>query len=113
MSESFLLRLIQLFSIASRFHQERKRVNRIVRQFLEDQLSIQNPEKYLQNFEDYHDDNMRAGNRKVNAMNDERFSVRESSRMVRLCSELNEELNLNQKINVVVVLISLLEADGE
>ena len=113
MNESFLLKLIQLFSIASRFHLERKRVNRIIRQFLEDQLSIQDAGKYLQNFEDFHDENLRAGNRRANLMNEERFSVRESSRMVRLCSELNEELNLSQKINVVVVLISLLEADGE
>jgi uncharacterized tellurite resistance protein B-like protein len=113
MSESFLLKLIQLFSVASRFHLERKRVNRIVRQFLEDQLSIQNPEKYLHQFEEYHDENLKAGTRKPNVLNEDRFSVRESSRMVRLCSELNEELNLNQKINVLVVLISLLESDGE
>ena len=113
MSERFLLKLIQLFSVASRFHLERKRVNRIVRQFLEDQLSIQNPEKYLHQFEEYHDENLKAGTRKSNVLNEDRFSVRESSRMVRLCSELNEELNLNQKINVLVVLISLLESDGE
>jgi ABC-type multidrug transport system ATPase subunit/uncharacterized tellurite resistance protein B-like protein len=113
MNEHFLLKLIQLFSIASRFHLERRRVNRIVRQFLEDQLSIHNPENYLQQFDEFHTENLRAGSRTSNVLNEERFSVRESSRMVRLCSELNEELNLNQKINVIIVLVSLLESDGE
>lgn len=111
MSESLLLKLIQLFSIAARFHQERERVGRIVRHFLEDQLSIPQPQKYLQLFDQHHQENLMKGERRGNS--EERFSVRESSRMVLLCTQLNEELNLGQKLNVVIVLIALLESDGD
>jgi len=111
MSESLLLKLIQLFSIAARFHQDRERVGRIVRQFLEDQLSIPQPQKYLKQFEEHHQENLSKGERR--GSNEERFSVRESSRMVLLCTQLNEELNLSQKINIVIVLIALLDSDGE
>ncbi len=111
MSESLLLKLIQLFSIAARFHQERGRVERIVRQFLEDQLSLSQPQKYIQLFDEYHQENLRTGSKR--GSNEERFSVRESSRMVLLCNQLNEELNLGQKLNVLIVLLSLLESDGE
>jgi hypothetical protein len=57
MSEPLLLSLIQLFAIASKFHQDREKVREIVRLFLEYQLSIDQPESYLQLFEEHLDRN--------------------------------------------------------
>jgi len=111
MSEPLLLSLIQLFAIASKFHQDREKVKEIVRLFLEYQLSIDSPETYISLFEQFLDKHsMSPGLRK----NPEEgfFSVRDSSRMVLLCNGLNEELNQQQKLNVVIVLISLIHSDG-
>ena len=111
MSEPLLLSLIQLFAIASKFHQEREKVKEIVRLFLEYQLSIDQPAAYLQIFEDHLERNSLT-TRARKSPDEGYFSVRDSSRMVLLCSTLNEELNQQQKLNVVIVLISLIDSDG-
>ena len=110
MSEPLLLKLIQLFAIASRFHSERGRVEKIIRHFLQVQLSIGQPERYLQVFDEYHAQNLKTGT--TRGGNEDNFSVRESSRMVLLCSQLNEELNQGQKLNIIIILISLLESEA-
>ncbi|HPI11521.1 MAG TPA: ATP-binding cassette domain-containing protein [Catalimonadaceae bacterium] len=111
MSEPLLLSLIQLFAIASKFHQDREKVREIVRLFLEYQLSIDQPESYLRLFEEHLDRNSLSARARKNP-DEGFFSVRDSSRMVLLCSNLNEELNQQQKLNVVIVLISLIDSDG-
>jgi len=111
MSEPLLLSLIQLFAIASKFHQDREKVKEIVRLFLEYQLSIDNPEAYISIFEQYLDKHSLSANSRKNPQ-DGFFSVRDSSRMVLLCNGLNEEVNQQQKLNVVIVLISLIDSDG-
>ena len=106
MSEPLLLSLIQLFAIASKFHQDREKVREIVRLFLEYQLSINDPAAYLELFDEHLDRTSRSlPSRK--SPEEGYFSVRDSSRMVLLCSNLNEELNQQQKLNVVIVLILL------
>lgn len=111
MSEPLLLSLIQLFAIASKFHQDREKVREIVRLFLEYQLSINDPTTYLELFDEHLDRTSRSlPSRK--SPEEGYFSVRDSSRMVLLCSNLNEELNQQQKLNVVIVLISLIDSDG-
>lgn len=111
MSEPLLLSLIQLFAIASKFHQDREKVREIVRLFLEHQLSLDQPEDYLQLFDDYLDKFSATGRSKFSREENEgTFSVRESSRMVLLCHNLNQELNQQQKLNVIIVLISLLDS---
>ena len=111
MSEPLLISLIQLFAIASKFHLDREKVREIVRLFLEYQLSIDNPETYLTLFEEYLDKHsLNAASKKK--PEEGFFSVRDSSRMVLLCNNLNEEMNQQQKLNVVIVLISLIDSDG-
>jgi ABC-type multidrug transport system ATPase subunit len=111
MSEPLLLSLIQLFAIASKFHRDREKVREIVKLFLEYQLSIDHPESYLTVFENYLDKHSLSAESRKNP-EDGYFSVRDSSRMVLLCNNLNEELNQQQKLNVIIVLISLIESDG-
>lgn len=111
MSEPLLLSLIQLFAIASKFHQDREKVKQIVRLFLENQLSLDQPENYLRLFEEHLD---RQGHRVGVEKNPNGgvFTVRESTRMVLLCTNLNEELTQTQKMNVIIVLISLIDSDN-
>jgi ABC-type multidrug transport system ATPase subunit len=109
MSEPLLLSLIQLFAIASKFHQDREKVREIVRLFLEHQLSLDQPENYLNLFDEFLDKISAGG---VKSTGEAGFSVKESSRMVLLCHNLNQELNQQQKLNVIIVLISLIDSDG-
>ena len=111
MSEPLLLSLIQLFAIASKFHQDREKVKEIVRLFLEYQLSIDTPQNYLGLFEEFLDKHSKISQSRNNSEQGY-FSVRDSSRMVLLCNNLNEELTQQQKLNVVIVLISLIDSDG-
>lgn len=111
MSEPLLLSLIQLFAIASKFHQDREKVKQIVRLFLENQLSIDEPDSYLALFEQHLNQNSNRGEI-IKNQDGGVFSVRESTRMVLLCTNLNEELTQTQKLNVVIVLISLIDSDG-
>lgn len=111
MSEPLLLSLIQLFAIASKFHQDREKVREIVRLFLENQLSIDQPNHYLSLFEQFLDKHSLSGTARANP-EEGVFSVRDSSKMIVLCTALNEELAQTQKLNVVIVLISLIDSDG-
>lgn len=111
MSEPLLLSLIQLFAIASKFHLDREKVKKIVELFLENQLSLDDTGAYLQLFEQHLDRHL-ARNGEMKNREEGVFSVRESTRMVLLCSNLNEELTQTQKLNVVIVLISLIDCDG-
>lgn len=111
MSEPLLLSLIQLFAIASKFHQDRDKVKKIVQLFLENQLSVDQPGVYLDLFEEHLNRHSLRGGEYKNP-EDGVFSVRESTRMVLLCTNLNEELTQTQKLNVVIVLISLIDSDG-
>lgn len=110
MSEPLLLSLIQLFAIASKFHRDHGKVREIVRLFLENQLLIDQPEEYLRLFDEHMDRLVRTPSRK--SAGEGIFSVRDSSRMVLLCSMLNEELDQQQKLNAVIVLLSLIDSDG-
>ncbi|HRH35888.1 MAG TPA: TerB family tellurite resistance protein, partial [Catalimonadaceae bacterium] len=111
MSEPLLLSLIQLFAIASKFHQDRDKVKKIVQLFLENQLSIDQTDAYLDLFEEHLNRHSLRGEEYKNPQEGV-FSVRESTRMVLLCTSLNEELTQTQKLNVVIVLISLIDSDG-
>lgn len=111
MSEPLLLSLIQLFAIASKFHQDREKVKEIVRLFLENQLAVDHPETYIQLFENYLDKHSFTSKEKKNPEGGY-FSVRDSSKMVLLCNTLNEGLEQTQKLNVIIVLISLIDSDG-
>lgn len=109
MSEPLLISLIQLFALASKFHQDREKVKEIVRLFLEHQLGINQTDSYLVLFEEFLDKHsIGKGNA---SYHEDSFSVKESARMVRLCSMINEELNQQVKVNVVIVLISLIDSD--
>ncbi len=110
MSEPLLLSLIQLFAIASKFHQDREKVREIVRLFLEHQLSLDQPEQYLRLFDEFLN-KFSAAAKNSGEEENEGFSVRESSRMVLLCHNLNQELNQQQKLNVLIILISLIDSD--
>lgn len=111
MSEPLLLSLIQLFAIASKFHQDREKVKQIVRLFLENQLSLDQPENYIRLFEEHLDRQSHRVGLEKNP-NGGVFTVRESTRMVLLCTNLNEELTQTQKMNVIIVLISLIDSDN-
>lgn len=111
MSEPLLLSLIQLFAIASKFHIDREKVKEIVRLFLENQLAVDRPEAYLQLFEGYLDKHSFSPKERKSE-DGGFFSVRDSSKMVLMCNNLNEELEQTQKLNVIIVLIALIDSDG-
>lgn len=106
MSERILRALMQLFAIIARIElsdeNEEMEGRRIVRLFLRQQLSQKLAEQYLQIFDEYIDQHQPVSSEKKERKKTSVASVK----VLRICTEINEELTQKQKF---IVLLRLLE----
>ena len=103
MSERILKALMQLFAIIAKGDQASEETSfkgrSVVRLFLKQQLNARLVEDYLKLFDQFLDSYQKDGaNRKRTSVN--------SVKVLRICTQINEELEQNQKI---IVLVRLLE----
>jgi ABC-type multidrug transport system ATPase subunit len=103
MSESILRALMQLFALVAKVEGVSKDGRSIVKLFLKQQLSADLVQDYLNIFEEYLELHQKNNSQEGKAR--KKTSVN-SVKVLRICTQINEELKQNQKI---VVLIRLME----
>ncbi|MCC5920489.1 MAG: ATP-binding cassette domain-containing protein [Cyclobacteriaceae bacterium] len=114
MSESILQGLMQLFAIVAKLDGVKPSERNVVRLFLSHQLNQVETEKYLRIFDEFAIE--RNKKNKTNTSTEEGrsfISVRDSSRMLIICSKINAELSQPQKVMVLVRLLELVFSDRE
>ena len=104
MSERILEALMQLFALVAKIDGVNDNGRSVVENFLKQQLNAELVNKYLDLFEEYLEKHQKTSKRKEGKER-KRTSVN-SVKVLRICTQINEELQQKQKI---VVLIRLLE----
>ena len=106
MSERILKALMQLFAVIARPESNYEDREQVVRQFLLQQLNIDLVTEYLSIFHDYYQQYQKRKSKKLNK------SISLSSvKVLKICSEINQELTLNQKIIVLLRLLEFIKDD--
>ena len=114
MSESLLEALMQMFAIVAKLGGVVPHEREIVRKFLTQQVSSTKVDKYLALFDKYSQEK-RAIRVEVadEYFNEERASVRDSSKMMLICQKANQELTQQQKVIVIIRLLELIISDDD
>lgn len=115
MSESILKALMQLFAIIARpVSQDEKEKNdyddrrKVVEEFLKNQLNIELVKEYLKVFDYYY--NLYQEKQSEKSKSKKRTSS-SSVRVLKICSQINEELLQQQKIVVLIRLLEFVKPD--
>lgn len=111
MSEKLLKALMQLFAIVAKQEGVSTKERNIIELFLLQQLNREAVEDYLKLFDSFAavepDKAGKEGEGKKHRM----ASVKESARILRICTQINKELTQKQKIIVIFRLFELVNAD--
>lgn len=113
MSEQLLQGLMQLFAIIAKLEGDNIEERKVVSLFLSNQLNIEDAEKYLAFFDQYVEDHSRVRKPSKSSGPSPRLTVRDSSKMLVICDNINKELTQQQKVMVLFTLFSLIRADEE
>lgn len=106
MSERILKALMQLFAVIARPESNYEEREEVVKQFLLQQLSIDLVRDYLVIFRDYYNQYQKRKSKKLNK------SISLSSvKVLKICSEINQELTLKQKVIVLLRLLEFIKED--
>ena len=105
MSENILKALMQLFAIVVGVEGISKNSRSIVESFLKQQLNQELVEEYLQLFDEFVEKQKSKSGRK-------RTSV-SSVKVLKICSEINEELAQPQKLVVLIRLLEFIYSEGK
>ncbi len=106
MSERILKALMQLFAVIARPESNYEDREEVVKQFLLQQLNIDLVTEYLQIFHDYYNQYQKRKSKKLNK------SISLSSvKVLKICSEINQELTLKQKVIVLLRLLEFIKDD--
>jgi ABC-type multidrug transport system ATPase subunit len=110
MSEKILKALMQLFAIIAKVDGVTVNGRNVVQVFLKQQLNQDLVDAYLRLF-DQHLEEQPERKRTVDPTK-KRASVKDSVRVLLICTQINEELTQKQKIIVVVRLLEFIKANG-
>jgi len=110
MSERILRALMQMFAIIARVDGINNTGRAIVQSFLKQQLSIDQVETYLQVFDEFLEAHLSASKKKEGAA--KRTSLN-SVKVLRICTQINQELEQPQKVIVLIRLIEFINSSGE
>ncbi len=108
MSESILKALMQLFAIIARPDSNEDTRRPLVKLFLNQQLNKELVHEYLIIFDNYYHDHQKRANRKR-----QKRIAASSVRILSICTLINKELTLKQKIIVVVRLLEFINSEGK
>lgn len=110
MSERILKALMQLFAIIAKVDGVTSASRGIVESFLKQQLSLDLVEQYLRLFDEFLEQHHQVSKRKDGSA--KRTSVN-SVKVLRICSQINEELTQKQKVVVLLRLIEFIHSSYE
>lgn len=110
MSERILKALMQLFAIIAKVDGVTSASRGIVESFLKQQLSLDLVEQYLTLFDEFLEQHHQVAKRKDGSA--KRTSVN-SVKVLRICSQINEELTQKQKVVVLLRLIEFIHSSYE
>src|SRR5690606_39105478 len=99
MSERILRALMQMFAIIAKVDGINNTGRQIVQSFLKQQLSSEQVEMYLNIFEEYLDAHQSVGKRKDGVV---KRTSSSSVRVLKICTQINQELEQPQKIIVLI-----------
>lgn len=107
MSEKILQALMQLFAIGSALERLTFQSRQVVENFLRQQVSLQRVDEYLRLFDEFNAKYTGSGDDITRARKKIAFS---SVRALRICSEINKELNIRQKYIVFLRLAEFMHS---
>jgi len=108
MTEEILKALMQLFGLTASLEGTSPPYRLLVENFLKEHLNSDLSQKYILIFEEY----AKLRTVEVDEQGRKLTSMRVSSRMLVICTRINQELTQQQKIIVITRLIELIAADG-
>jgi len=108
MSESILKALMQLFALIARPNSNEDSRRPLVKLFLNQQLNRELVQEYLIIFDNYYHIHQKKTNRKLN-----KRIASSSVRILTICTLINKELTLKQKIIVVIRLLEFINSEGQ
>jgi len=110
MREDLLASLMQLFAILGKLEQHSGAHRDVLLHFLKEQLGIEDAEQWVQL---YDEDRASQQQGQVVAHHGSHLSVKDSSRLLRICLQINEELGQRQKALLLSILFTFLTSTGE
>jgi len=110
MSERILKALMQLFAIIARPESNAEERRSVVGSFLRQQLNIELVNEYLKVFNNYYDQYQVT--QKDSTLRKKRIAG-SSVKVLKICTEINEELTQKQKVIVLLRLLEFIKSDSE
>src|ERR1044071_583360 len=110
MSERILKALMQLFAIIAKVDGVTSASRGIVESFLKQQLSLELVDQYLTLFDEFLEAHHQVAKRKDGSA--KRTSLN-SVKVLRICTQINEELTQKQKVVVLIRLIEFIHSSNE
>lgn len=110
MSESLLQKLMHLFALACKLNGAENQEIRIVESFLNQHLTHDKTRHYMGIFHEYMGKFMDHSGYVIEKTG---LTVKDSTKMLVICSQVNEELTQNRKVQVLVLLFELLQQEYE
>lgn len=109
MNRNIIKALLRLFSLVARSGSDSGRGRIVVENFLRRQLDSEQIDAYLHEF----DEHISGLQEKTDEQKERKRTSASSVRVLRICTQINEELTHSQKCIVLVRLIEFLSADGD
>lgn len=110
MSERILKALMQLFAIITHPKSSAIERRRMVSKYLKQQLDQETAEEYLSLYDQHYEANQKRTTRKAKI---KKYTSASSVRVLRICTEINEELIVRQKFIVLIQLLEFLKSEEE
>jgi ABC transport system ATP-binding/permease protein len=110
MSERILRALMQMFAIIAKVDGVNNTGRQIVQSFLKQQLNLEQVETYLKIFDEYLESHQNASKKKEGAA--KRTSLN-SVKVLKICTEINRELEQPQKVIVLIRLLEFIYSSNE
>ncbi|RUT79619.1 ATP-binding cassette domain-containing protein [Ancylomarina longa] len=110
MSERILKALMQLFAIIAHPQSSANERRRMVSKYLRHQLDQETADEYLALYDKHYEENQKRTNRKSKI---KKYTSASSVRVLRICTEINEELIVRQKVIVLIQLLEFLKSEEE
>ncbi|MDM8160617.1 ATP-binding cassette domain-containing protein [Labilibaculum sp. K2S] len=110
MSERILKALMQLFAIIAHPQSSAIERRRMVSKYLKQQLDQETAEEYLSLYDQHYEANQKRTTRTTKI---KKYTSASSVRVLRICTEINEELIVRQKVIVLIQLLEFLKLEEE
>ncbi|PXY01167.1 ABC transporter [Marinifilum breve] len=110
MSERILKALMQLFAIIAHPQSSATDRRRMVSKYLKQHLDQETAEEYLVLYDQHYEENQKRKNKKSKI---KKYTSASSVRVLRICTEINEELIIRQKVIVLIQLLEFLNSEDE